>query len=164
MSGFGPEDGGERLDVGGCKGGGEDLALAAVVLALDGEEAVVAGGHGGEGVADKVGLGVVVGVGEDVGDGDGIGGHETAAADEAAVDEGVAELLLPAGDEAGVLLVVHLGEVAHEEGRRRGPGEVAERGDALADEEGEEGADEEVDEGGGGGGGGEEGEHGLCGA
>jgi hypothetical protein len=107
--------------------------LAAVVFAFHCEETIVTCSHGGERVADKIGLGVVVGVGEDMCDCDGVCCHETTATDEAAVDERAAVRVLPACHEVVVLLVVHLCEVAHEEGGRGGAWEVAERGRALTE-------------------------------
>ena len=89
--------------------------LFPVHLALRGEQALVACHHAREAVAHKVGLRVVVPAAHDVVDRAGVGRHESAAADEAAVDEGGAVLGGPAGDEPVVLLVVHLAEVAEEE-------------------------------------------------
>ena len=107
-------------------------------VALGGEEALVARRHAREGVADKVGLRIVVPAAHDVVDRAGVGRHESAAADEAAVDEGGAVLGSPAGDEPVVLLVVHLAQVAHEERGRGRAWKVSERRACLAEDEHEE--------------------------
>ena len=108
-------------------------------FALDGEQAVVACCHGSETVPDEIWFWVVVGIPKNMRYRHGVCCHQATSADEATVYEGGAVLGLPVGDEVVVLLVVHLHEVSHEEGRGRGPWEVAERRDGLADEEADEG-------------------------
>lgn len=100
--------------------------LFAMLVAFDGDEAVVACCHASESVSDKIGLWVIVAPGQDVRDGGGVGGHEPAPADEAAINKRRAIRPLPLPDEISVLGVVHLAQVAHEERRRRRTGEEAE--------------------------------------
>lgn len=96
-------------------------------LTLRSEETFISGRHTRERVADKVRLRVLVSPAHDVVHRERVDGHEPAAPDEAAVDEGRAILCCPARDEPVVLLVVHLPKVAHEERGRRWAGEVPER-------------------------------------
>lgn len=102
----------------------------------------MSGGHGSETVSDKVGFGVVVGVAENVGDCNGVRGHEPAPADEAAIDKSGAVCCLPVCDEVCIFLIVHLAEVAHEEGRRGRAAKEAEGGEVLAEEEANEAGSE----------------------
>ena len=102
----------------------DEAHLFPVHLALRGEQAFVACRHAREAVAHKVGLGVVVSAAHDVVDCEGVGRHKPAAAEEAAVDESGAVRGCPARDEPVVLLVVHLAQVADEEGGGRGAAEV----------------------------------------
>lgn len=120
--------------------------LFPVHVTLCGEEALVACGHAREAVTNEVGLGVVVAAAHDVIDCKRVGSHESTAADEAAVDESGAVRGRPTRDEACVLLVMHLAQVAHEERGRRGTWEVAEGGARLAEEEKEEGGEEVEDD------------------
>ena len=110
-----------------------------MILAFNHEKPFTSPDHAGQAVADKVGLGVLVAVAHDVVDCEGVGRHESAAADEAAVDKGRTVHGCPAIDKIGALLFVHLAQVSHEEGRRRRPSHDPERGEGLTDEEDEEG-------------------------
>jgi hypothetical protein len=67
-----------------------------------------------------------------------VGRQEPATADEASVDESRAIGSLPTSDEIVVLLVVHLHEVAHEEGWSRWASERPQGGEELTDEEADE--------------------------
>ena len=103
-------------------------------LALCCEQSLVPCSHTRERVTHKVRLRVFVAAAHDVVHRERVDGHEPAAADETAIDEGGAVLGRPAGDEPVVLLVMHVPEVAHEERGRGRAGEVPERRARLAED------------------------------
>ena len=78
-----------------------------VVVALHGDETMVASSHVGKACSDEIWFGIVIGVAKDVTNRDRVSGHEPATADEAAVNKCVPVGAGPARDEVVVLHVVH---------------------------------------------------------
>ena len=113
--------------------------LFAMLVAFNGDQAVVTCCHASEGVSDKVRLGVIVTPRQYVRDGNGVGRHQPAPAYEATIDKRRTVRSLPLPDEVSVLGVVHLAQVTHEERRRGRAGKEAEGRPRLADQESEKG-------------------------
>jgi len=98
-----------------------------MILPLNSQQALPPSSHARETIPNEIGFWILIRVAQDMCNGDGVGGHEPAPPNESAIDKGAPIRGLPGRDEVGVFLVVHLAQVAHEEGRGWRAGEVAER-------------------------------------
>jgi hypothetical protein len=121
--------------------------LSFMIITFDGQETQMADSHLSQTVPNEVRFWKVISVAENVCDGIWVGRQEPATADEAFVDKSRAIGRLPTRNEIVVLLVVHLHEVAHEEGGRGWASEGTQGGEELTDEEADEVLEEIDDEG-----------------
>lgn len=90
-----------------------------MVFALNDQYSFVTTNHTSQSVSHEIRLRVIVCPPENVAGGHRVRGHESATVQESPVDEGRPVLVRPPLDKPVVFLVVHLAEVAEEEGRGR---------------------------------------------